>query len=107
MQPSFPARFVAGGEELEDSFDLVVFLSLPTELRLQRIEARETARFGGANPAFLAWAAQYDEGKLPGRSRPRHEAWLARRQCRVLQLEGVQEVQQHIEKIMGAAAYSS
>ena len=53
------------GAQLEDSFDLVIFLSLPTELRLQRIEAREISLFGGADPVFLAWAAQYEEGKLP------------------------------------------
>lgn len=92
------------GAELEDSFDLVVFLLLPTSLRLQRIEARETALFGGANPAFLTWAAQYDEGKLPGRSRARHEAWLASRQCRILRFEGDQEVAQRIEQIMEHAA---
>lgn len=87
------------GAELEDGFDLVIFLSLPTPLRLQRIEARETALFGGANPAFLAWAAQYDEGRLAGRSRARHEAWLASRKCRVLRFETDQGVAQRIEQI--------
>lgn len=92
------------GAKLENSFDLVVFLSLPTTLRLQRIQAREIALFGGARPAFLAWAAQYDEGRLPGRSRSRHEAWLANRQCRVLQYDGEQGVQQRIEHIMEAVS---
>lgn len=95
------------GAKLEDSFDLVVFLSLPTALRLQRIEAREKALFGSANPEFLAWAAQYDEGKLPGRSRPRHDAWLADRQCRILRFEGDQDVDQRIDQIIGFATQSS
>ncbi len=95
------------GTELEDSFDLVVFLSLPTALRLQRIEARETALFGSADPAFLAWAAQYEEGKLPGRSRARHEAWLARLQCRILRFESDQDVEHHVDRIIGLAAHSA
>ncbi len=88
------------GPELEDSFDLVVFLSLPTQLRLQRIEVRETTLFGGANPDFLAWAAQYEEGRLPGRSRARHEAWLQSRRCPVLRLEGDQTIQDRVEQVI-------
>jgi hypothetical protein len=88
------------GAELEDSFDLVIFLSLPTELRLQRIEAREISLFGGADPAFLAWAAQYEEGQLPGRSRARHEAWIESRPCRVLRFEEDQAVDARAEQIV-------
>lgn len=95
------------GAELENSFDLVIFLSLATDLRLQRIQARELARFGGANPAFVAWAAQYDEGRLPGRSRPRHEAWLAGRQCRIMRFEGDQNIGQRIDQIIELASRSS
>ncbi|MGF6645754.1 uridine kinase [Paraburkholderia sp. GAS33] len=88
------------GSELENSFDLVIFLSLPTALRLQRIEAREMSLFGGADPAFLAWAAQYEEGKLPGRSRARHEAWLESRMCRVLRFDEDQAVDTRVEQIV-------
>ncbi|MGF6239753.1 adenylate kinase family enzyme [Paraburkholderia sp. GAS38] len=99
------ASIVAGsvcgwGDNLEDGFDLVIFLSLPTKLRLQRIEAREISLFGGADPAFLAWAAQYDEGRLPGRSRSRHEAWLESRLCRVLRFEEDQAVDIRVEQII-------
>ncbi|HEJ3239970.1 TPA: AAA family ATPase [Pseudomonas aeruginosa] len=109
---TFDGSVVAGsvcgwGQELEDSFDLVVFLSLSVELRLQRIQARENTLFGGANPAFLAWAAQYDEGRLPGRSRPRHEAWLAVRRCRVLRFDEDQDVDQRIDQILEIVANRS
>ena len=77
---------------------------LPATLRPQRIEAREKSLFGGANPEFLAWAAQYDEGKLPGRSRPRHEAWLASRQCRILRFEDDVGIDQRIGQIIELAA---
>ena len=102
-----PATVIAGsvagwGERLEDAFDLVVFLSLPTALRMQRIEAREIARFGRADPAFLEWAGQYEEGRLSGRSRARHEAWLGTRKCRVVRFEGDQEVEARIDTLIGS-----
>jgi adenylate kinase family enzyme len=104
-----PACVVAGsiagwGQSLEDAFDLVVFLSLPTALRLERIEAREIARFGAANPAFLAWAGQYEEGDMAGRSRARHEAWLATRRCRVLRFEGDQALDDRVDTLIAQAA---
>lgn len=88
------------GSELEDAFDLVIFLSLPTDLRLQRIEAREISLFGRADPAFLAWSAQYEQGELPGRSRARHEAWLKSRRCRVLRFEQDQSIEERVQEII-------
>ena len=65
------------GTEIEDSFDLIVFLVVPVEIRVERIQRREVARFGNVNAAFLEWAAQYDEGHMPGRSLLIHQRWLA------------------------------
>ena len=76
------------GVELEDSFSLIVFLTVPAQIRVIRLRERETQRFGHVDPAFLAWAAQYEEGTLEGRSRPKHEAWLAKRSCPVLRIDG-------------------
>lgn len=76
------------GEALENSFDLVVFLQVPTQVRLERLQQRELARYGRVNREFLAWAAQYDEGPQEGRSLARHNAWLGQRHCPVLRLEG-------------------
>jgi len=76
------------GAELEDSFSLIVFLTLDTELRIARLRERETARFGRADPEFLNWAAQYEEGRMEGRSRALHEKWLTERSCSVLRIEG-------------------
>jgi adenylate kinase family enzyme len=72
------------GAQLEDSFSLVVFLTVPSEVRVERLRVREIAQLGCADPAFLDWAAQYDEGRLEGRSRAKHERWLAARRCPVL-----------------------
>jgi adenylate kinase family enzyme len=78
--------------------ELIVFLEVPTDVRLERLRLRERARFGqsllpgGAmhetHSEFIEWAAQYEDGTLPGRSRPRHERWLAGLGMPVLRLDG-------------------
>lgn len=76
------------GGELEDSFSLVIFLTLQRELRLARLLEREVARFGRADSKFLDWAARYDESSVDVNSRAGDESWLNRRSCPVLRLEG-------------------
>jgi hypothetical protein len=76
------------GAEVEDAFDTIVFLYAPTAIRLERLKLRETARFGCADPQFLTWASQYDEGPPEGRSLAKHTAWLAARRCPVVRLDG-------------------
>jgi adenylate kinase family enzyme len=98
-----PAWILAGsvegwGEALGAQFDGVIFLTLPDAVRIERLRARETARFGAAAVApggawhkelegFLDWASHYEDGTREGRSRGRHEAWLATLACPVLRLE--------------------
>lgn len=93
---------IGWGQPLENEFDLVVFLYLPVEIRLERLVRREVRRFGQANPEFLAWAAQYDEGGIPGRSLARHQEWLSMRTCPVLRLEGDMSVKDRVLQILDA-----
>jgi hypothetical protein len=89
------------GDYLENLFDLIVFLYLPAEIRIPRLKAREEARFGSANPDFLAWAAQYDAGPAVGsRSLANHTAWLSQRTCRVLRLEGDMTVETRVRLVV-------
>ncbi len=92
------------GDVFIPRFDLVVFLLLPTPIRLHRLTAREAARYGldaiapgghrhDAFIEFMAWAAQYEEGAPTMRSRALHEQWLAALPCPVLRLEGIQAVE--------------
>jgi hypothetical protein len=92
------------GAELEDAFDLIVFLYLEADIRVERLRAREIERLGHADPAFLAWAAQYDEGPPEGRSLARHRAWLAARRCPVLELHGDQSVADRLAAVVAATA---
>lgn len=87
------------GDEIEHGFDLVVFLYLPTAVRLARLQQREMQRFGRVDPAFLQWAADYDGQPAQGRSLARHRAWLASRRCPVIELDGDQSVAERLKRV--------
>ena len=93
---------VGWGPEIEDAFDLVVFLYLPAEIRIERLKAREAARDGVADPSFLEWAAQYDQGPPEGRSLAKHLAFLAARPCPILRLDQNQTVEESLSAIRKA-----
>ena len=87
------------GDVLIPEFDLVAFLWLPPEERLDRIKARELQRYGSAALApggkmhashqkFMAWAAKYDTADSSIRSLQRHRAWMKKLPCRVTQVPG-------------------
>jgi len=86
------------GDPLIPRFDLVIFLSVATATRLDRLRRREAARHGrrieaggdlaAVHAGFLAWAAGYESVGLGQRSRAMHESWLADLPCPVLRLDG-------------------
>lgn len=80
------------GVESEDSFDLIVFLQAPAEVRIARLRVRELEQLGRIDEEFIAWAAQYDDGKMSGRSLPRHLAWLEKRACPIVRLSSTRPV---------------
>jgi adenylate kinase family enzyme len=103
------------GDVFIPRFDLVVFLSVPSEIRLKRLTAREAGRHGLENIApggsnheqfieFMVWAAQYDDGAPTMRSRALHEEWLAKLPCPVLRLEGLQPVEESVWAVEAALA---
>jgi hypothetical protein len=90
------------GWGVEALFDLVVFLYVEAEVRLRRLHAREVALFGRADPAFLQWAAQYDQGPPEGRSLAKHEAWLSSLGCPVIRLVGERSVLEQVALVAAA-----
>jgi hypothetical protein len=82
-------------------------------MRLERLRRRERARFGamllpgGAmhdnHREFIEWAAHYEDGTLPGRSRPRHERWLAGVETPVLRLDGTLPTPELVEAVLRRA----
>ena len=53
---------VGWADDCADACDLIVYLLMPTAVRLQRLRDRELRERGRVDEAFLAWAANYDEG---------------------------------------------
>ena len=88
------------GLELENAFDLIVFLYLDAAIRVERLRAREIAYLGKADEEFLEWAAQYDAGIQGGRSLAKHRAWLAARTCPVLELRGDLSVRDRVDAVL-------
>jgi adenylate kinase family enzyme len=99
------------GDFLIPSIQLVVFLWVPTEIRLARLRAREESEFGsdalepgGAmcenHRDFLEWAASYDDADTTTRSMSQHEDWLLRLPCPVLRFEGEAPVETLVQRVL-------
>jgi uncharacterized protein (DUF1810 family)/adenylate kinase family enzyme len=98
-------------ESVTRDCELIVFLEVPTELRLERLRRRERARFGDSllpggamhetHREFIEWAAQYERGILPGRNKARHEKWLAGVAKPVLRLDGSRPTPDLVSEILG------
>jgi hypothetical protein len=100
-----PSAIVAGsvvnwGPDLEDCFNLIVFLYLEASIRIERLKSRELARYGRIDPEFIEWAAQYDTGPPIGRSLAKHRAWLATRRCPILELHGDLSVSDRVQAVL-------
>lgn len=92
------------------SFDLVIFLCIPPDVRLARLEQRELERYGAEvlaggslyeqSQAFLRWAALYDHAGTEVRSKTLHEQWLAELSCPILRIEGDYSTEERIAMVM-------
>jgi adenylate kinase family enzyme len=98
------------GDPIIPHLDLVVFLYVPTPIRLERLRAREARRFGAEAVApsgsmhrqaeeFIEWASHYDDGTREGRNLARHQAWLATLPCRVLRLDGCRPLEDLVKEV--------
>jgi len=91
------------GDSLLAMCDGVVFLTVAAELRMDRLREREVARYGevddDAHRAFFEWARSYDDPMFSGRSRVRHERWLAMASRPVLRLDGAAPVRNLVDAV--------
>jgi hypothetical protein len=91
-------------------FELVVFLQIPHDIRMERLRQREHERFGARilpggdmyekSQQFFAWAASYDDGGLGMRSRRLHDQWLSTLPCPILCFEGAYSIEEHLAVLM-------
>jgi len=95
------------GPELEECFDLIVFLYLDADIRVNRVRKREISRFGKANSEFLQWVAEYDTGPKEGRSLAKHNSWLSKRKCPIVRIEDDLTVEERLKIMVKALPNNS
>jgi adenylate kinase family enzyme len=99
------------GSELNDAIDLVVFVSTPTDIRVARLRDREARHFGAEAIAeggwrhqeaeeFFDWALHYEDGTREGRSRSRHETWLAALRCPIFPVDGSRPLEEIVGEVV-------
>jgi len=102
---------VAGwGDCFMPYFDLVIFLYIPPEVRLARLQQREVERYGKEalaggsryeqSQTFLEWASLYDHAGTEVRSKALHEQWMADLPCPILRIEGDYSVEERVATVM-------
>lgn len=98
------------GQPIEPLYDLIVFLQIDPDLRMERIRHRETSRYGERikpggdmmvkSREFMEWAASYDTGGPERRSLAAHEQWLATQTCPVLRLDSARMLHELVEEVL-------
>ncbi|MDD3122264.1 MAG: shikimate kinase [Candidatus Izemoplasmatales bacterium] len=78
--------FIGWGDSFKNKIDLFIYMNLPLEIRLKRIQIREENRFGGRvlpggdlylqHLDFLNWVSMYEILDETKRSQKQHEKWL-------------------------------
>ena len=101
---------VSWGSEIAELFTSVVFICIPSEVRMKRLEERERIRHGDrikpggdmhqTHQEFLVWAAQYDDVNFNGRSRVLHEQWLQKLNCPIVRIENEMSVEEEVRYVL-------
>ncbi|WP_298903546.1 AAA family ATPase [uncultured Psychroserpens sp.] len=89
---------VSWGIEWQTAFDIVVFITLDNEKRMERLKNREAERYGKRlitnksikqnSEAFLEWANQYENPNFEGRSLKIHNNWIKQLNCKIMRIDG-------------------
>lgn len=95
------------GDELIPLFTLAIRLETEADIRIARLRKREKERFGDRiepggdmfeeHCKFIAWAESYDTGDLSMRSKAKHDEWQALLPCRLLTLNGADDLNANYE----------
>jgi len=98
------------GDEFIPYFDLVIYLWIPQDIRINRLIERERGRYGkeiqegGAlyetHLEFVDWASRYDEGDINMRSRALHDTWLSKLRCSDLKIEEDVDVDAKLKRVL-------
>ncbi len=102
--PSFVFSYVKGDmtPEINEKFDLVVYLDVPKDIRIKRIRQRAFDKFG---ERVLAGGDMYEQEeaffKMAAKRKPSSiKSWLDTLPCKVLRLDGTKEIKDNVEMIL-------
>lgn len=100
--------------DLKNYFDLVIFLWIPQDIRIERLKRRETQRYGKEiltggsmyeeSQAFLQWASLYDSAGMEVRSKVLQEQWMSDLSCPVLRIEGDYSIGERVDIVLNFLA---
>ncbi|OCA72881.1 P-loop NTPase family protein [Chryseobacterium arthrosphaerae] len=107
----FGGSIIHWGENIFPPFDLVIFLYLPPQMRMERLRKREFERYGEeitVNPEravkseeFLEWAKDYDHDTgIANRTLNAHREWLTGIDVPLLEISGNYPVSDKIKVIL-------
>ncbi|MCP1300340.1 AAA family ATPase [Chryseobacterium sp. S0630] len=107
----FGGSIIHWGENVFPEFDLIIFLYLPSELRMERLRKREYERYGDeliTHPErakkyqeFMDWAKDYDHNTgIANRTLKAHLEWLSDIDTPLIELSGDYELSQKMEIIL-------
>ena len=109
----FESSSISFAQLFEKLYDTVVFVEVPTDERIRRVEWREFEKHGQSillggerheqHKEFMEKIAQYDEPNLDRRwcSREADEGWLATLNCPVTYLDGTREIDENANIVVG------
>ncbi|HBM15270.1 MAG TPA: adenylate kinase [Lentisphaeria bacterium] len=99
------------GDHVFPTFDLIVFLYLPKEIRIERLKKREFERYGDQLCSdqkklkkfenFINWASDYDDNSgIANRTLHAHEKWIAKANTKILKLVGDLTIEEKMKQIL-------
>ncbi|RNA61415.1 adenylate kinase [Chryseobacterium nematophagum] len=114
----FGGSVIRWGEAIFPQFDLVIFLYLPSTIRMKRLKKREYKRYGkeiAINPErakqyrdFMIWAKDYDEDTgISNRTLNAHMIWLSTINSPILKIEGNYSIDEKLEIILNTLYHLS
>lgn len=115
LRSSIKSNFVLSGciREFGGAFDsmlaMAVFVTTPTNIRIERLEKREFSRYGeriklggdlyDSHLKFIEYVATYDNGGMEIRSSASQEAWAKTQSCPVIRVDGTKDCRINAENI--------
>ncbi|MGN7709575.1 AAA family ATPase [Chryseobacterium sp. D764] len=107
----FGGSIIHWGENVFPAFDLIIFLYLPPEVRLDRLRKREYERYGEeiiTHPEraekfqeFMDWAKDYDHNTgVANRTLKAHLEWLSEMNTPLIELSGDYDLPQKMDIIL-------